>query len=69
MHYVMNMCPRVCETLLLVSIVRDCGISLSKSHHIFYLMQVFSFLENLNSVVLVICYATCIFLFIIIVDG
>ena len=47
MYYVMNMCPRVCETLWLISIVRDCGISLSKSHHIFYLMHVCN-LENLD---------------------
>ena len=47
MYYVMNMCPRVCETLWLISIVRDCGISISKSHHIFYLMHV-CILENLD---------------------
>ena len=47
MYYVMNMCPKVCETLWLISIIRDCGISLSKTHHIFYLFYV-GFLENLD---------------------
>ena len=47
MHYVMNSCPRVSEAFWLISIVGDCGVSLSKSHHIFYLMHV-CFLENLN---------------------
>ena len=47
MYYVMNMCPKVCETLWLISMIRDCGISLSKTHHIFYLFYV-GFLENLD---------------------
>ena len=47
MYYVMNMCPKVCETLWLISMIRDCGISLSKTHHIFYLFYV-CFLENLD---------------------
>ena len=69
MYYVMNMCPKVCETLWLISMIRDCGISLSKTHHIFYLFYV-GFLENLDGACIGnMLYNMYIFFFIVIMDG